>query len=79
MIADNNELAFTSALEHWRLLHPASLQAAQQAVEGVNSYLWSPLLMTVLVLPGWLVAGGLGVLLYIAGYRRPRPTLPDGI
>jgi hypothetical protein len=35
--------------------------------------------MTVLVLPAWIVAGGLGIAIYIAGYRRPRPNLPEGI
>lgn len=79
MIADNDRLVFTLVIEHWRMLHPQSLQAAREAVESVNSYLWSPLLMTVLVLPTWLAAGGLGILSYMAGYRRPRPRLPDGI
>jgi hypothetical protein len=79
MIADQGALAFTSVIQHWQTLRPQSLAAARDAVEHVNPYLWSPLLMTVLVLPAWLVAGGLGILLYMAGYRRPRPTLPDGI
>lgn len=79
MIADKDGFAFTSGIHHWQTLHPASLAAAREAVEAVNPYLWSPLLMTVLVLPAWLVAGGLGIMLYMAGYRRPRPSLPDGI
>jgi hypothetical protein len=79
MLADKGELAFTSVFQHWQTLHPAGLAAAQQAVESVNPYLWSPLLMTVLVLPAWMVAGGLGIMLYMAGYRRPRPDLPDAI
>jgi hypothetical protein len=79
MIADKDDLAFTSFLTHWQLLDPHSLDAARGAVEQMNPYLWNPLLMTVLVLPTWAVAAGLGLLLYIAGYRRPRPALPDGI
>lgn len=79
MLADKGALAFTSVLDHWTLWHPASLEAARAAIEGINAYLWSPLLMTVLVFPAWAVAGGLGVLLYLAGYRRPRPALPEGI
>lgn len=79
MLADKGELAFTSVLQHWQTLHPAGLAAVQQAVEGINSHLWSPLLMSVLVLPAWMVAGGLGIALYMAGYRRPRPNLPEGI
>ena len=79
MIADKDDFAFTSFITHWQLLDPHSLEAVRGAVEHVNPYLWSPLFMTVLVLPTWAVAGGLGILLYLAGYRRPRPALPDGI
>jgi hypothetical protein len=79
VLADKGALAFTSVLDHWMMWHPSSVEGARAAIEGINSYLWSPLLMTVLVLPAWAVAGGLGILLYLAGYRRPRPALPDGI
>jgi hypothetical protein len=79
MVADKGALAFSSVLDHWTMWHPASLDGARAAVEGINSYLWSPLLMTVLVLPAGAVAGGVGIALYLAGYRRPRPALPDGI
>jgi len=79
MLADQGELAFTSVLEHWQALHPDSLAGARGAVEQINPYLWSPLAMAILVLPAWMVAGGLGLLLYLAGYRRPRPALPEGI
>jgi hypothetical protein len=79
MIADDGRLAFTSLESHWLNLSPASFEATRAAVEQVNGYLWSPLLMGVLVLPAWMVAGGLGTLLYLAGYRPPRPKLPDAI
>jgi hypothetical protein len=79
MLADKGALTFTSVFDHWTLWHPASLNGTREAIEGISSYLWSPLLMTVLVLPAWAVAGGLGIALYLAGYRRPRPALPDGI
>ena len=79
MLADKGALTFTSVLDHWTMWHPASLIAARGAVEGVSAYLWSPLAMAVLMLPAWTVAGGLGIALYLAGYRRPRPALSDGI
>ncbi len=79
MIADNGHIAFTSVAQHWLMLAPGSMDAARRAVEGVNPYLWSPFLMTVLVMPAWMVAGGLGTLIYLAGYRPPRPSIPDGI
>ncbi|WP_088348787.1 MULTISPECIES: hypothetical protein [Rhodomicrobium] len=79
MIADQGHFAFTSLERHWLTLSPGSFAAAKAAVEQVNSYLWSPLIMAVLVLPAWMVAGGIGTLLYLAGYRPPRPDLPDAI
>jgi len=79
LLADKGALAFTSVLQHWQTLNSPSLEAARTAVENLSPYLWSPLLMAVLVLPAWMVAGGLGLAVYIAGYKRPRPTLPDGI
>lgn len=79
MIADNGRLAFTSLERHWLTISPDSFEAARAAVEQVNGYLWSPLIMAVLVLPAWIVAGGLGTLLHLAGYRPPRPKLPDAI
>jgi hypothetical protein len=79
MIADKVDLASTALIEHWQMIDAQSLATVQGAVEQLNPYVWSPLLMTVLVLPTWMVAGCLGIFLYMAGYRRPRPTLPDGI
>ena len=79
MIADNGRIAFTSFEQHWLNISPASMDAARGLVEQVSPYLWSPVLMSLMVLPAWVLACGLGTLLYLAGYRRPRPALPDGI
>ena len=79
MIADNGRLAFTSLEQHWLNISPASMDAARALTEQASVYLWSPVLTSLLVLPAWVVAGGLGTLLYLAGYRRPRPAIPDGI
>ncbi len=79
MLADNGRLVFTSVLQHWQTLSPATLDWAKASVEQVSTYLWSPAAMTILLLPAWFVAAGAGILLYVAGYTPPRPTLPDGI
>ena len=79
IIADKGALSFTSVIQHWETLNPHGLAAVRGAVEAVSPWLWSPILMSVLMLPAWIVAGGLGIALYLAGYRRPRPSLPDGI
>jgi hypothetical protein len=73
ILANNGELAFTSLGEHWYMLHSASLNTAQAAIERhVAPFLWDPVTTTVLLLPAWVVIGGLGVLLYLLGYRRKK-------
>jgi uncharacterized membrane protein len=79
MLADNGRLVFTSVYQHWTTLSPGSLTWAQNWVSGVSPWLWSPVAMTVLLLPAWFVAVGTGILLYLAGYKPPRPALTDGI
>jgi hypothetical protein len=79
MIADNGRLVFTSVEEHWLALGPANMDAVRAAVERISPLLWSPLITAILAFPAWMVAGGLGVLTYLAGYRPPRPSIPDGI
>jgi hypothetical protein len=79
IIADKGALSFTAVIQHWEALNPHGLAATRAAIEAVSPWLWSPVMMSVLMLPAWVVAGGLGIMLYLAGYRRPRPSLPDGI
>lgn len=55
----------------WGAIHPASLAAAEAVVKGfVTSYLWDPVLLTVLGWPTFAVVGGLGILLMLLGRRR---------
>ena len=79
MIADNGRLAFTSLEQHWLNISPAGMETARTFAEQISPYLWSPLLMSFLVLPAWVLTCGLGTLLYLAGYSRPQPAIPDGI
>ncbi len=71
ILANNGELVFTSLGEHWYTIHPASLNAAQAGIERhVAPLLWDPVIATILLLPAWVVVGGLGALFYLLGYRR---------
>ncbi|NJM35365.1 MAG: hypothetical protein HC850_12400 [Rhodomicrobium sp.] len=79
MIADNGRIAFTSLEQYWFMINAGSLEAARTAIEGVSPYSGSPLFAAIVILPGWAVMGGLGTLVYLAGYRPPRPSIPDGI
>ncbi len=73
MLANNGTIVFTSLGEHWFALHPASLNSAQAGIERhVAPFLWDPVVTTLLLLPAWVVAGGLGALVYMTGYRRKK-------
>src|SRR5262245_50036779 len=79
MIADNGHIAFTSIEQHWNDLSPGTLSAFRQTISEASPYLLNSIVMAVIVLPAWIVAGGIGALIYLAGYRPPRPSIPDGI
>jgi len=64
---------FTSLGEHWFTIHRESLNAAQAGIERhVAPFLWDPVMTTILLLPAWIVVGGLGALFYLLGYRRKK-------
>ena len=46
----------------------ASIQ--QQVVEGMSTWLWDPVVMSVLTAPTWVVFGVLGAVLILLGRRR---------
>ncbi|MBM3510430.1 MAG: hypothetical protein FJX61_09895 [Alphaproteobacteria bacterium] len=59
----------------WYELHPGSLNLLQAVVQRyITPELWDPVIVAVLLLPTWAVAGGLGlVLLLLFRARRRRP------
>jgi hypothetical protein len=64
-------LVVTSLAEHWRAIAPATFDAARAAVtRRVGTWMWDPMIFSVLRLPGWLALGGLGLALSYAGRRR---------
>lgn len=65
-------LVITSLGEHWRAIAPATFEAARAAVtRRAGAWMWDPLILSVLKLPGWLALGGLGLVLsYVARRRR---------
>jgi hypothetical protein len=64
-------MVVTSLAEHWRAIAPATFDAARAAVtRRVGIWLWDPMILSVLRLPGWLALGGLGLALSYAGRRR---------
>ncbi len=63
-------LVVTSLAEHWRAIAPAAFEAARAAVTRAGGWMWDPMILSVLRMPGWLALGGLGVLLGYVGRRR---------
>jgi hypothetical protein len=61
--------------EAWHNIHSTSLQLAQAGIERhVASWLWYPVIQTVLEQPIWLVLGVLGILFMLLG-RRKKPLI----
>jgi hypothetical protein len=52
-------------------LFPTKFPILQPAVERhLHPWLWDPLLVNLLLAPGWAILGALGFLLFAAGLRR---------
>jgi hypothetical protein len=64
-------LVVTSLAEHWRAIAPATFEAARAAVtRRAGGWMWDPMILSVLRLPGWLALGALSLALGYAGRRR---------
>lgn len=62
----------------WAGLHRDSLQLAEPAISRyVHPFLWHPVMVTVLLLPAWLVFGALGIGLWLLTRLRARPASQD--
>ncbi len=68
-----SKLVLTPLGQHWFQLAPESLNAAQAGIQRtVSPLLWDPVIQWILLLPTWLVAGVLGMLLVWLGSRGRR-------
>lgn len=64
-------LVTTPLGQAWFNLHPASLNLTQAVIERYTfPFLWDPVLLSVLLMPGWVVFTVIGVVLYYLGRRR---------
>ncbi|MEZ5839762.1 MAG: hypothetical protein R3D02_04830 [Hyphomicrobiales bacterium] len=71
-IADGTP-TFSALGELWYDFDPASLNLAQAAVERhLSPVVWDPVLQWLLMVPAWVVAGVIGVMLTYAGRKRHR-------
>lgn len=64
----------TSLGELWFSIHPGSLNLSQAVVQRyVSPTLWDPYIQSVLLAPGWLVLGGLGIVFLVLARVIWRP------
>lgn len=69
----NETLTLTPLGELWFRLDPASLNTAQAAVQrNLSPELWDPVILSILQLPVWAVAGTVAILLILLGRPRKR-------
>src|SRR5262244_1838871 len=69
-----NVLLYSKVDEIWSLLHAASLQQLQPSIErNAPSWLWNPVVTTVLDAPAVVVFGIIGAVLILLGRRKKPP------
>ena len=70
-LAGGGAWVITPMGEQWAALSPESLAASKAAIEtSVGTFLWDPVISTVLQAPTFVVFGVLGILLYWLGQKR---------
>ncbi|MEI2386172.1 hypothetical protein [Breoghania sp. JC706] len=68
-----SHLVATPLGAHWMEFFPESLNAAEANIRhNVAPWLWDPVMLWVLMLPTWVVAGALGAFFVWLGTRRRR-------
>ena len=65
-------LLVTPLGQHWFDISPASLDAAEKAVTRLSPWLWDSVVVTILLYPGWLVFGLIGIVICYLGRKRER-------
>ena len=58
--------------QHWFDASPSSLDAAEKAVSHISPWIWNNIIVTVLLYPGWIVFGLIGVVICYLGRKRKR-------
>jgi hypothetical protein len=72
-IADQH-LYVTRVSDVWAAVHEQSLVQLQPIVERIATWLWDPVMESVLMAPSWLVLAILGTILLLLGRKR-RPLI----
>lgn len=69
-------LVFTPLGESWYSVSPDTLNLAQAVTQRhILPFLWDPVMIFILTLPGWLVFAVLSLIFYAIGRNRQRPAV----
>jgi hypothetical protein len=72
-LASSGRFDATSLVAHWKQVAPASLERAEAAVvRNTGSWVWDPLIRSLIGMPTFVLFGALGILLGYLGRRRRR-------
>lgn len=71
----NNAVSVSSLRSIMLLADAAAFEAWQSAMRESIPYLWTTVLLPLMVFPAWMVLGGLGSVLFLAGYRPKPPEI----
>ena len=70
-------IGMTALGQLWYSLHPGSLNLVQAVIERyVHTFLWDPIIISVLLAPAALLFLGIGILLALVFRKRKRPARP---
>lgn len=69
-------LSFTTSYGYWKSVAPQSLYASTAFVQKtLHPVLWDPISLRVLLLPIWLLLGGIGLAMAVLGRRKRRVNI----
>jgi len=58
--------------QYWFDISASSLDAAEKVVSRYSPWIWDNIILTILLYPGWVVFGLIGLALCYAGRKRER-------
>ena len=74
--ANGSAPASASLLSHWKTMSPGSLAASATFIQHyTHPKLWDPVLLRLMLLPAWLLIGGVGVLLGVLSRGKRRVNI----
>ncbi len=76
-VAHRPDTIVLSAIDLWRTVSPGTQIAAREAISGISPALWDPFLITLMMMPAWLLFGLPGGLL--AFLFRPNRHASEGM